>query len=95
MPDMGVRVSFLDARPDAKIESAKGVLVPSQAIVKRDGADTVFVVDDGKVRAQRVTAGAKQGDDMRLIPSGIATGERLVISPPDALHDGASVRVQE
>ncbi|ATB59590.1 MULTISPECIES: efflux RND transporter periplasmic adaptor subunit [Xanthomonas] len=95
VPDMGVRVSFLDARPDAKIESARGVLVPSQAIVKRDGADTVFVVDDGKVRAQRVTAGAKQGDDMRLIPSGIATGERLVISPPDALHDGASVRVQE
>ncbi|MGW8274614.1 efflux RND transporter periplasmic adaptor subunit [Xanthomonas axonopodis] len=96
VPDMGVRVSFLDARPDAKIESAKGVLVPSQAIVKRDGADTVFVVvDDGKVRAQRVTAGAKQGNDMRLIPSGVATGDRLVISPPDALHDGASVRVQE
>ena len=95
VPDMGVRVSFLDARPDAKIESAKGVLVPSQAIVKRDGADTVFVVDDGKVRAQRVTPSAQQGDDMRLIPSGVATGDRLVMSPPDALHDGASVRVQE
>lgn len=95
VPDMGVRVSFLDAPRDAKIESAKGVLVPATAIVMRNGVDTIFIVDDGKVHAKRVTPGAKRNDDKRLIPNGIAAGAQLVMSPPDGLRDGASVDVQE
>src|SRR6202008_2946426 len=49
VPDMGVRVSFLDVRPKAT-NAPTGVLVPASAIVQRDGRSVLFVVADGKAR---------------------------------------------
>ena len=48
VPDMGVRVAFLETRkPDAP-KQAPGVLVPDAAIVERDGAQVAFVVTGDK-----------------------------------------------
>jgi hypothetical protein len=44
VPDMGVRVSFLDVKPQATAQAPQGVLVPATAIVQRDGAAWCFVV---------------------------------------------------
>ena len=38
VPDMGVRVSFLAARPKAQAAPVPGVLLPPEALVQRDGA---------------------------------------------------------
>jgi RND family efflux transporter MFP subunit len=95
VPDMGVRVSFLGARPAARVTPGpKGVLVPAQAVTQRDGQNIVFVVADGRV-AQRIIKPALQDvGSMKLLPEGVQTGERVVISPPASLRDGATVRVE-
>jgi hypothetical protein len=32
---------------------------------------------------------------MKLVPDGVKAGERVVVSPPPALQDGASVATEE
>jgi RND family efflux transporter MFP subunit len=94
VPDMGVRVSFLEAKPAVATQAPKGVLVPAKAIVQRDGSESVFVVVDGKAHRQTVQPAAQPSGDMRLIPASVNAGDSVVLSPPDDLHDGSSVSVQ-
>ncbi|MFC3652110.1 efflux RND transporter periplasmic adaptor subunit [Dyella humi] len=94
VPDMGVRVSFLEAKPTVAAQAPKGVLVPAKAIVKRDGSDSIFIVANGRVHRQTVQPATQNYGDMRLVPASVNAGDSVVISPPDDLHDGADVSVQ-
>jgi RND family efflux transporter MFP subunit len=94
VPDMGVRVSFLENKPTAATQAPKGVLVPAKAIVRRDGSDSVFIVAHGKARRQTVQPSSQDYGDMRLIPAAVNAGDDVVVSPPDALHDDSDVSVQ-
>ena len=61
VPDMGVRVAFLDPQPARPAHLTSGVLVPAEA-VQADGAmGVVFVYADGKVERRRVTLGQTVG----------------------------------
>jgi RND family efflux transporter MFP subunit len=99
VPDMGVRVSFLDqTRAGASDATAApkpvGVLVPNDAVTQRpvDGkdADVVFVVTDRKVALTPVQSGEVR-DGQRVILSGLAPGDIVVSAPPTTLQDGADV----
>ncbi len=94
LPDMGVRVSFLEQAPKVGSAAPKGALVPATALVKRDGGDAVFVVAAARARLTPVTAGPGYGD-LRLITSGLAVGARVVVKPPANLADGAHVKAAE
>jgi RND family efflux transporter MFP subunit len=94
VPDMGVRVSFLEAKKTAATEGPKGVLVPAKAIVQRDGNASLFIVANGKVRQQTVQPSSQDFGDKRLIPESVNAGDVVVVSPPDDLHDGSEVKVQ-
>jgi len=92
LPEMGVRVSFLEERKhDAK--PLPGVLVPKSALVQREGKDVVFVVADGSVKQTPVTVG---GDfsDMKQVTQGLNAGAEVVKAPPAGLKDGQKVQVQ-
>ena len=92
VPDMGVRVSFLEAaKPDAPKRPA-GALVSGDAIAERDGKAVVFVVEGETVVQREVTVGRTLGDD-REITKGLVGGETVVLEPTDDLADGARVRV--
>lgn len=96
VPDMGVRVSFLDARDDAPTpddEPPPGVLIPNEALVQRDGTDIVYVMANGRAASTRVQVGEARGRQTR-IASGLAIGETVIVSPPDDLADGAAVRTE-
>ncbi len=98
VPDIGVRVSFLAKKADAapaRAQAARGALVPAQALAQRDGRAVVFVVEDGKARLHAVTPAAPDVGAMKLIPAGVAVGDRVVLSPPATLEDGASVKIEE
>jgi len=99
VPDIGVRVSFLAPKKDAAAAAAapmaRGALVPAQAVVQRDGHAAVFVVVDGKARLRAVTPAAQDVGAMKSIPAGIAAGDRVVLSPPADLADGAAVRAED
>jgi multidrug efflux pump subunit AcrA (membrane-fusion protein) len=94
---MGVRVAFLDrppAAPDAGTPSRAGVLVPADAVRPDGDQGVVFVYVDGKVERRRVTPGPTFGADRQVL-SGLRPGDRVVVSPPDSLRDGAAVRLTE
>jgi RND family efflux transporter MFP subunit len=95
VPNMGVRVSFLGQKVAANAPAPKGVLVPPAAIAQRDGHTVVFVVADGKAQQRTVTTAPQDVGQMKLVPQGLAAGDRVVVSPPAALHDGMSVKIEE
>jgi RND family efflux transporter MFP subunit len=96
VPDMGVRVSFLEAaKPE--VTTKPGVLAPSDAIVQRDGKDVAFVVADlkdgaGLAQQRELKLGRTLGDD-REVMQGLSGGETVVVEPPEKLADGARVRI--
>ena len=91
VPDMGVRVSFLGPKASAGAPVPKGVLVPPQALAQRDGRSVVFVVENGKALQRAVTPAAQDFGAMKRVPEGLKAGDRVVLSPPPSLQDGASV----
>jgi hypothetical protein len=63
------------------------VPVPITALVKRDGADLVFVLSDGEAKAHKVTVVDRTTVEA-LISSGLAAGDSVIVSGADALQDG-------
>ncbi len=92
VPDMGARVSFLDDVKPAQSNARPGVLVPAAAIVERDGHEVAFVLQADRVVQHALQLGRTLGDDREVL-SGIDGGAQVVLDPPDALVDGARVRV--
>jgi RND family efflux transporter MFP subunit len=97
LPDMGVRVSFLQetavpADANARSLPAGTVWVPASAVVQRGGRPVVFVVEGGRARQQSVTPGESTGD-LRAV-QGIAGGAAVVQAPPARLEDGTRVAVK-
>ena len=95
VPDMGVRVSFFGPKATPAAAPPKGVLVPATAVVQRDGKSAVFVVDGGRAAQRAVAPAALDFGAMKLVPEGVKTGDRVILSPPPALQDGASVTIEE
>jgi RND family efflux transporter MFP subunit len=98
LPDMGVRVSFLQGGPGEPGTAAAGSLpagtvwVPASAVVQRDGRPVVFVVKGDRAREASVTPGESAGD-LRAV-QGIASGTAVVQSPPAHLNDGSRITVK-
>jgi RND family efflux transporter MFP subunit len=91
VPDMGVRVAFLE-EPSANKpgRTTRGVRVPATAVVQRGGASVVFVVDGKHARLRTVTVGV-DGGDFRVVEDGLVAGERVVVDPPAGLKDGMRI----
>lgn len=95
LPDMGVRVSFLErqeANAGAHAAPRNGVLVPASALVERNGRSVVFTVNDERAHVRAVKMGQSFGD-LRLV-EGISAGAAVMRTPPPELEDGAHVAVQ-
>src|SRR2546422_7756795 len=90
VPDMGVRVAFLDTTPGPSGPVTAGVLVPADSI----RGDAVFVYADGKVERRPITPGRVIGTEREIV-KGLRAGERVVLAPPPSLRDGAKVRVAD
>jgi RND family efflux transporter MFP subunit len=94
LPDMGVRVSFLEPRQaqGTPPPAATGVLVPASAVVSAGdggGGSVVYVVENGRAHSRPVTPGQVYGD-LRSV-AGIEAEISVVRAPPAGLADGARV----
>lgn len=92
VPDMGVRVSFLETERADEPEQPRGVRVPQNAIVVQDGRSRVFVVQGDKVALREIETGIVLSNGQQVL-SGLAAGQSVVIDPPAELKDGDVVRV--
>lgn len=95
LPEMSARVSFLTEAlsADAMKEQPKKV-VPSAAVVERDGKKIVFTIDDNTVKAVPVTLGAPFGSGLELV-DGPGAGTKVVSSPPPELRAGQKIKEKE
>lgn len=95
LPDMGARVSFMEevSSPGVPEKVPNGVLLPSSAIVQRDGRSVIFRIEDGKARQQAVVPGQNMGE-LRLV-EGLANGVAVVREPDAELIDGSSIQLKK
>lgn len=95
LPDMGVKVAILNAmsattNKNSKLES--GILVPSSAIINKDGQVLIYIADKGIAR-QRVISTKVQAHNKLLITSGLSAGDNYVVDIPKTLYDGAAISI--
>ena len=94
LPDMSVKVSFLDEAPAPAVagEAARPrLLVPKGAVRTVDGTAVVFVVRGERVERRAVRTGANDGELIEVI-SGLSAGDRVATQGAATLSDGARVK---
>jgi RND family efflux transporter MFP subunit len=91
LPDMGVKVSFLEGGADAA--AVAPVLVPRAAVRSEGDGSYTFVVRDGSVERRAVSVGKERGSDIEIV-AGLRRGEEVVVRAARELRDGARVRVK-
>lgn len=94
LPDMGVKVAFMNAEPIAeeKPKEPLGVRVPITAVRSEGESKFIFVVKDGVAELRKVTLNASYGTDV-YIGSGLRAGEDFVVKITPELKDGAKVEL--
>ncbi len=96
LPDMGIKVTFL-READAATAAAQPqpvTLVPAAAVRTDNDTKVVFVVQPaGTVERRAVQIGMADGDRLE-VKAGLKAGDRVVVSPPPDIEDGAAVVVK-
>jgi HlyD family secretion protein len=100
LPDMGVKVAFLNDEDTKKkgVEKSAGPLptavVPKSAVRTENGKSYVFLVKNEKVERRGVTVGNDRGSDVEIM-AGVNSGDTLVARGTESLQDGKVVRVNQ
>jgi len=100
LPDMGVKVTFLEEeKPRAAAEkSAAAVpvvaLVPQAAVHQDNSSKFVFVVKGDSVERRAVSLGSVRGTDVEIL-AGLQPDAVVVVKGPESLRDGQSVEIKK
>lgn len=71
---------------------ARAILIPLSAVIPLESGQAVYVVEGGKASRRRVELGFFRGKHVRVI-SGLADGDRLIVSGQRYVGPGQAVRV--
>ncbi len=99
LPDMGVKVAFLDNEQPAAKDKGKEkgpqavAFIPKGAVRSDSNTSYVFLIRDGKVERRAVSVGQERGTDVAVI-AGVLPGDSLVVKGPEGLHDGDKVEIR-
>ncbi len=94
LPDMGVKVRFLDAGGTAALAVPRALaLVPSSAIASSEGKSYVWVVKEDVLERRAISAG-RERDGQTEVLAGVRAGEVVVAPAIEGLKDGARVRLK-
>jgi RND family efflux transporter MFP subunit len=94
LPEMGVRVSFLDTAAADSGKPAGGVLLPSTAVQASGTVGVVFLVHGDTVERRAVRLGAAGGDQVTVL-SGLAAGDKVAVGDFTQLKDGSKIRIEK
>jgi RND family efflux transporter MFP subunit len=100
LPDMGVKVAFLEEEKPAV--SAKGkekapqavAYIPKTAVRSDSSASFVYLLRDGKVERRAVSLGVDRGTDVAVL-AGVTPGDSLIVKGPENLRDGDKVEIRQ
>jgi RND family efflux transporter MFP subunit len=93
LPDMGVKVSFLDDSKPSERKAPK-LLVPKDAVRQDNGSSVVYLYKDGVAERRAVKLGDASGTDLEVI-AGLVDGDKIVSKVPDDLRDGQQVNIKQ
>ncbi len=93
LPDMGVKVTFLRNATEDAPAARPVTLVPKAAIRTENNQAYAFVVAADLVERRAVKTGGADGDRLEVL-AGLNPGERVVVSPPPGLTNGARITVK-
>ena len=101
LPDMGVKVAFLENEQPARRGKSKDketgpqavAFIPKSAVRSDATVSFVLLVRDGKVERRAVSLGLDRGTEVAVL-SGVAPGDSLVVKGPEGLHDGDKVEIR-
>jgi RND family efflux transporter MFP subunit len=91
LPDMGIKVSFLET--DGAAKPAGGPSLPEKAVVKDGDRTFVWLVHDRKAERRPVRIGGTQGGQVTVL-EGLQGGEAVVVDAPGRLREGRAVELQ-
>lgn len=98
LPDMGVKVTFLENEPKPNTKGAEKsravAMIPQKAVRQDNGSKFVFVVKNDMLERRAITTGEVRGSDVEII-AGLQPDMLVVVNGPDGLHDGQSVQIQK
>jgi RND family efflux transporter MFP subunit len=94
LPDMGVKVHFLDAAPVDPAAAKPVARLPSAAVAQDGEQPIVWVVRDGKVERRAIRVGTTRGDTVDVL-AGVRAGEVVVLKPPPELSDGDRINLKK
>ena len=100
LPDMGVKVAFLENEQPAAKDKGKDkgpqavAFIPKGAVRTDSNASFVFLVHDGKVERRAVSLGMDRGTEVAIL-AGVSPGDSLVVKGPESLHDGDKIEIRQ
>jgi RND family efflux transporter MFP subunit len=97
LPDMGVKVTFLEESDPSKKKEEKSpavALVPQSAVRQENSSKFVYIVKNDTLERRGVTVGAARGADFEII-AGLQPDQVVVVSGPETLRDGQSVQIKK
>ena len=81
------------AQASIALKDSAALMVPSSAVVYRDGAAGAFVaVNGGTVRFRKIETGERSGDYIEVV-SGLSAGDEVALKGAGFLEDGDPVTV--
>lgn len=83
------QIRFTDLRPEAALTLPANCL-----LIRAEGAQAAVVGADNKVKIHPLTLGRDFGSTVEII-SGVTAEDLVILNPPDAIADGADVRVSD
>jgi len=96
LPDMGVKVTFLEEeklKPSKEAKSAPVAIVPQSSIRQDTSSSFVFVVKGDTLERRAVKLGSNRGADVEIL-AGLQPDAMVVVKGPESLRDGQAVQIK-
>ena len=93
LPDMGIKVRFLDDAPVQAASAGPRIRLPASAVQSEGGESYVWVVRDGRVERRAVTVGAESEGTVE-VRAGVNDGDELVSPVVAGLEDGGKIKLK-
>jgi RND family efflux transporter MFP subunit len=92
LPEMSAKVAFLSEK--IQEDPARTLIaVPAAAMVQKGQGKIVFLIQGDRVMEVPIEVGNQVGNLVE-VKSGLKSGDRVVLNPPDSLNSGDKIRIQ-
>ena len=92
LPDMGIRVSFLQKVAETTTEKKEGVVVPNAAVLSQDDNSYIMLVRNGRIEIKLVEVAEETPNYSRII-KGVRAGDQVIASYDQELENNQKVSI--